>query len=220
MAWPFSGIWAPLTDGVVEVLGKPIGLSVVDCGELSLPSGQLLCCDPFTEEEAVDLVIPVPAGRYPVRLTVADVSGRLDGSQLVEAYLSLILRDGKEASHEPLTPDGEEPGEGEFIGVEVATETVAMVDAEAFERSMPDPGDWEAEVFDGGPEPWYEALEDPYRIREGTANVVLPLAEAEENAILCHAGWGEGRYPVMGGFDRSGRLVAVHLDFQVVGTFD
>jgi hypothetical protein len=220
MAWPFSGIWAPLTEGVVEVLGKPVGLSVVDCGELFLPGGQLLCCDPFAEVEGSDPVIQVPAGRHRVRLTLADVSGRLDGSQLIEAYLSLVLTGGREASHRPLVPDGEEPEEGEFVGVEVATDTVALVDAGAFERGMPDPDDWEEEVFEGGREPWYEALEDPHRIREGTANLVLPLAEGEENVVLCHAGWGEGRYPVMGGFDRSRRLVAVHIDFQVVGTFD
>src|ERR1700716_2519126 len=113
MAWPFSGIWAPITDGVVEVLGKPIGLSVVDCGELFLPSGQLLCCDPFSEVESEDPVIRVPAGRHQVRLTLADVSGRLDGSQLVQAYLSIVLAGGKEASHRPLVPGGEGPDEGD-----------------------------------------------------------------------------------------------------------
>lgn len=222
MTWPFSGIWAPLTEGVVDVLGKPVGLSVVDCGHLSLPSGRLFCCDVFNELEVEGLVLRVPAGSYPVRLTVADVGGRLDGSERVEAYLSVVLAEGvKEASHRPLVPDvvEEEVPEGEFHALELEGDTVALVDAETFERCMPDPEDWEEEVFDGGEEPWYELLDDPDLIREGTANVVLPLATNGENAVLCHAGWGEGRYPVMGSFDSSGRLLAVHLDFQVVGSF-
>jgi Protein of unknown function (DUF4241) len=212
-----------MTEGVVDVLGKPVGLSVVDCGHLSLPSGRLLCCDLFSELEVEGPELRVPAGRYPARLTVADVSGRLDGSELVEAYLSLVLVEGeKEASHRPLVPDPaeEELPEGEFHAVELDSDTVAMVDAEAFERCMPDPEDWEEEVFDGGEQPWYELLDDPDVIREGTANVVLPQAEQGENALLCHAGWGEGRYPLMGSFDSSGRLIAVHIDFQVVGSFE
>jgi len=34
--------------------------------------------------------------------------------------------------------------------------------------------------------------------------------------VIVHSGWGDGAYPVVGSFDGSDRLVAVHIDFQVV----
>ncbi|HEX4214841.1 MAG TPA: DUF4241 domain-containing protein [Candidatus Dormibacteraeota bacterium] len=267
--WPFGGIWAALGEGVIELAGKPVGLSVVDCGELSVASGHLLAIDLFGPNEDDGLGVRVPPGRYPVRLTLADVSGRLDGSNLVEAYLSVVLGDGEESSRRVLGPEGEgddgaplaledeaeevddpegeedpeseedlegdeeeddeddedddEEGdlvEGEFRAVAVDSDTVALVDEDALVSLMPDPSAWEDDVFAGGPDPWYDVLDDPDEVREGAANVELPGAERGENAILCRAGWGDGRYPFVGSFDESGDLIAVHLDLQVVGTFE
>jgi hypothetical protein len=273
--WPFGGTWAALGEGVIELAGKPVGLSVVDCGELSLTSGHLLAIDLFGPNEDDGLGIRVPPGRYPVRLTLADVSGRLDGSNLVEAYLSVIVGEGEEASHRVLEPEGEaddapleleeEAGEdsdeddldaeedagegdddedeegdeddededdledeeddedlidGEFRAVAVESDTVALVDEDSLVSLMPDPSAWEDEVFAGGPDPWYDVLDDPDEVREGAANVELPGAGSGENAVLCRAGWGDGRYPFIGSFDEAGDLIAVHLDLQVVGTFE
>jgi hypothetical protein len=204
-----------LAEGVVNVLSRLVGLSVVDCGQLWLPSGQVLYCDPFTELEIEGPVLSVPPGRYSVRLTLADMSGQLDGSELAEAFLSLVLVEGgEEASHRPLVSQAE--GKSFPNGVELNGDTVAVVDAEAFKRCMPPPEEWEEEVFEGGREPWYELLDDPELIRAGVANVILPLAQQGENAILCHAALGEGNYPVVGSYDASGRLLAVHLDFQLM----
>ena len=49
----------------------------------------------------------------------------------------------------------------------------------------------------------------------GCANIVMPLATAGENVILSHSGWGDGLYPVVGSYDATGRLLAVHIDLQV-----
>lgn len=53
-------------------------------------------------------------------------------------------------------------------------------------------------------------------IRSGLANLILPLAQNGENIIIIHAGWGDGRYPVVGSFDVNHQLLAVHIDFFVV----
>jgi hypothetical protein len=212
MTWPFSGAWAPMTEGVVDVLGRPIGLSVIECGELRVPSGELLCCDPLADEPGEGPVVQVPAGSHRLWLTVADVSGSLDGSHLVEAYLSLKLAEGEEDHHRPLLPAGEKVGKGEFIGVEVETGTVALLDAGAFERCIPDLDDWADEIE--------VLLEDTEPVRDGVQLVALPEAEAEENAAICRAGWGNGLYPLVGSFSKDDELLAVHLDLEVVGTFE
>jgi hypothetical protein len=205
---------------VVEVAGKPVGLSVVECGHLSLGSGRLLCRDAFSEAEEEGLALRVPPGRYPVRLTLADMSGRLDGSELAEAYLTIVLAPGEEASLRPLAQEGDAGEDDELDVVEVGSDAIAIVDAAAFERCMPDPETWVADVFEGGDEPWYELLDDPDEIREGVANLVLPLADEGENIILCQAGWGDGRYPLIGSFDDSDRVLAIHVDLQVMAGAD
>jgi hypothetical protein len=72
-------------------------------------------------------------------------------------------------------------------------------------------------LFDNGlPDSWFNQMDDPDNIREGIANIVLPGARDGENIVIVHSGWGDGMYPVVGSFDASDRLVAVHIDFQVV----
>ena len=106
MSWPPDGDeakygpWLALSHGT-EIQAADGGvwrLSVVDCGDLVLPKGQLIACDPFsTLEESLDgPFVQVPPGRYPVRVTLADVSGKRDGSHLREAYVSLVLGGGPE----------------------------------------------------------------------------------------------------------------------------
>lgn len=211
MAWPESGVWAPLAEGIVEVLDRPFGLEVVDCGELAVPSGRLCFLDPLTAYPEEMSVVEVPPGRYAVRLTLADVSGSLSGADVRAAYLSLILSDAPEADHRLLS-EAEEDDEG-FSGVVVESDAVAMVDQEAFQRCVPD------RRYDRQAEAWADQLEDADEIRNGVANVELPGAEEGENIVLSASTWGDGLYPIMGSFDEKGHLVAVHLDLQVVGTF-
>jgi hypothetical protein len=211
VSWPESGVWAPLAEGVVDVLDRPYGLEVVDCGELAVPSGRLGFLDPLTAYPEEFSVVEVPPGRYPVKLTLADVSGSLSGADVRAAYLSVILSDAPESDHRLLT-EAEEDDE-EFSGVAVESDAVAIVDQEAFLRCVPE------RRFDRQAQVWADQLEDPDEIRNGAANLELPDAEEGETIVLAASTWGDGLYPIMGSFDEDGRLVAVHLDLQVVGTF-
>jgi len=81
---------------------------------------------------------------------------------------------------------------------------------------MPDDGDWYEAIFDNGtPTSWFALMDDPAHIREGVANIPLPLAQDGANIVVFHSGWGDGHYPTISGFDADGALVAVHLDFFV-----
>lgn len=221
--WPFSGVFAPGFQGVVEVAGAAYGLEVQDCGRLRLPSGRLAASDPFVNLGSErQLVVEVPPGDYPVQVTIADVSGHLNGSDLREAYLSVLLAEGPEREHRVLVPRGAEPpGPGRYHGVAVDAGTVAFADEEAGGRCMPpDPSTWLEDVFDNSsPDCWFALMDSEEHLRPGLANVELPLAGAGENIVLCHSGWGDGVYPLVGSYDRERRLLAVHLDLHVVGDF-
>jgi hypothetical protein len=192
-------------------------LAVQDLGVLRVPSGQLGACDPFWALER-PVVIPIPAGNYPVRVTVADVSEEHDGSHLREAYVSIVISDAETASLGAAAgTDGPPPPE-QFLGVGVDAGTVAFVDAAAVLPSMPaDPATWNADVFGAG---WFAQLDADTPYPAGLANIVLPLARNGENIVLAHSGWGDGSYPLYATRDADGQLTGIHLDLLVVGTDD
>jgi hypothetical protein len=231
MDWPPDGDeakygpWLALADGaeVQTADGRGWQLSVVDCGDLVVPTGHLVACDPFSNlEDALDgPFVRVPPGKYPVRVTVADVSGKRNGSHLRHAYLSLLLGDGPEVRRTYQS------------GVGVDAGTVCFVDAAVVRAAMPPNtpasgqnawwNTW-AEITMGWGrrrnkrDSWAARMADPHHIGAGLANVPLPLGQSGENVVLAKSGWGDGGYPVIGGYAATGALVAVHVDLYVVAS--
>ena len=221
-----DAFFALRTGPAVQPDGAPAALTVHDLGVLRVPSGRLGVTDPFVFLDDA-LIVPIPAGDYPVYLTVADVSAEQDGSHPREAYLSLVLSDAPTASvaAAAVEPDPEESPdehaeEGGFYAVPVDAGTIGFVDASAVAGAMPaDPNAWYDSVFnpeDGGG--WIATLTSDTPHPEGTANIVMPLAAAGENVILSAAGWGDGAYPVLESRDADGALTGIHVDLLVVGT--
>jgi hypothetical protein len=222
MSWPNDDYWKALAAGErFEQRGKPISLDVVDCGELVAHHGRLVVCDPFTGlDTSGNPIIRIPPGRYPVKITLADVSGTADGSHLRNAYATLFLSDADEVSRRVLTRlwEGEktpEIEEGHYEGFPVDGGAACFVDEGSLSYGMPDPMDW-YDVMIGDDDCWFSRMDDPNHIHYGIANVPLPLATDGANTILFGSGWGDGVYPVVGGYDADGKLVRVHIDFFVI----
>jgi hypothetical protein len=223
MPWPFSGPFAPLLEGYVDVRDREgerqYRLHVIGLGELRVDSGRLLACDPFvTLPEGV--VAEIDPGTYPVSVTVADVSEDQNGSHLREAYLSLVISEAASDRHAPIVPMGKQPPDpNQFYGVPVDAGTVAFVDEVSARTLMPDEN-WFDELFDTGqPDSWFAQVDAGAPLPPGYANIVLPLATRGENIIISHSGWGDGFYPVIGSYDAQGRLTGIHIDLEVVGDF-
>lgn len=212
-AWPNqrAGDWKALSEGDHAVNGHLYRLRVVDCGELSLPSGQLAVCDPFVGmRRGGNPKVELPPGRYRVRVTLADVCEG-GGSDLCAAYASLLL------SSAPDLPSRETRRELLIPGFPVSSGTACFVDDEALVHGMPPEAYWYAGVFENGePGAWFARKEDPNHIGAGIANLPLPLGRDRWNLVLFPSGWGDGVYPVIGGYDAQDRLVAVHVDFAVI----
>ena len=217
MAEPDGIAWRALHPGTVVVGGDPHEITVVDCGELSLPSGRLVAADPFVTLTRENDYYLVPSGRYPVRVTLDTTMGR-------EMYVSLLLSSAPEVARAPLIPyrpNGEPyppPDADDEYGVPVDAGTVCFVDDEAVRQGMPeDELEWYESVFDtGGDGCWFSEMDATTPLGAGLANIPLPLATDGANIILCHSGWGDGFYPVIGGYDADKRLVAVHIDLRLI----
>lgn len=215
MSWPEFGTWRALQPGDFTIDGETHHIVVVDCGDLMLPSGRLVAADPFVTLMWRNCYYRVPPGAYPVRVTIDETIER-------EMSLSLILAPDAEVTHEPLvpyTPDDEPlpaPEADSSYGVAVDAGTVCFVDDEAVRLGMPDTSAW-GDLFENDSNAsWFAIMDDPKHIRAGLANIPLPLATDGANLILSHSGWGDGFYPVIGGYDVDGRLVAVHIDLLVL----
>lgn len=221
--WPNHETWVALKEGVVATEDGPWFFWTQVCGELELPSGRLAVCDPFVflSKTRTPFVV-APKGRFPVVVTLVDVSEKQDRSHVREAYASIIFSGEKDAYRKamPLALDGEERPEttGEdFVGFPVDAGTACFVDETVIGPCMPDEKTWLEELFENEKQDcWFNRMDDPKHIREGLANIQLPLGKRGENLILFHSGWGDGVYPVVGSFDLAGRLLAAHVDFLVV----
>ena len=211
-----------LSTATAPLLGeREVQLSVVDLGLLRVPSGLLEASDPYVEL-GNGVVVPIPPGDYPVRVTIADVSDEQDGSHLREAYLSVVVSEAPSVTVKAASGVDGPPPEGEYFGVGVDAGTVGFVDSEAVARSMPeDGGTWYDEVFDSErPDAWFTVMDDDAPLPAGLANVVMPLATAGENVVLSHSGWGDGWYPLLETRDSAGNLTGIHIDLQVVGVIE
>ena len=230
MAYPNVAWWSALKDRKrIEIGDETYELTTHNCGELIMPSGALIVCDPFAVlSKSIDFFIQVPKGQFPVVMTLADVSGRNDGSHMREAYLTLLLVENEpEVRRRIITPihgnerANEEMGDdGSYHGFPVDAGTACFVDAEAVRECMPAEDTWERIFESESSDSWFNKMDDTQHIREGLANIKLPLAKAGENIILCHSGWGDGHYPVVGGYNSKDELVRVHIDFFVVDVDD
>ena len=224
MKWPNQESWSAEASGrALKLEDQDCFLWTIDCGDLRLPSGELVICDPFVFLEAKNnAFVTVPKGTYPVTVTLADISPEQNKSHIREAYATVRFSDRPIAQRRALAPAkrGETKPpvttDDEFYGFAVDAGTAAFVDAWSVENCMPDAGRWYEDLFEGGERSWFSEMDNDTNVRKGIANIALPLATKGENIVVIHSGWGDGYYPVVGSFDAADQLVAVHIDFQIV----
>ncbi|MDO4260174.1 MAG: DUF4241 domain-containing protein [Actinomycetaceae bacterium] len=206
--WPFDP-----SDGLDS---KTLNLHVADLGTLTITSGFVLAGDPL-----VDVVFepqfPIAPGEYPIKVTVADFSEQQDGSNLRNAYLSLILRQGDTATVEFARPKDCAVADEDSSSIDVGAGLVSFTDPLHYQRYMPPVDDgvaWTDIFFDSGPESWSNIIDSEEHYPKGMANILLPAAKKGENIILVYTPWGNGVYPVVVTRDSQGQPLGLHIDMK------
>ncbi|MGW8950866.1 DUF4241 domain-containing protein [Streptomyces sp. NPDC055709] len=190
-------------------------LAVVPGGELWLPTGRVVACDPFVElgcGEAEPFVAEVAPGRYGVECAVATLTDpeepEPDGPPHRRiAAARLVIKDTPTESWEIGTRAGQDPaelGDDEFFGYPVDVATGCFYDAACdgtFPRSEEEEGLlWDtlysADWFSGP-----QLITDP-----STGHTVAAFM----------TGWGDGTYPTWVGRDAAGEVTCFVTDFFVV----
>jgi len=201
-----------LTDGFRrEAPEGGLVIRVADAGELSLPTGQVVACDPgrlMHDDMWPAFARAVPPGRYPVRVSVA----HFDAGGVRVAQAALLLSDAPPVRFELATRPGEDVaslGPDEIFGHGVDSGTSCFADLRTahavFERCK----DWDycwkggfSELCSPGGQKWKNAAVD---------------SAGGQNLVVFESGIGDGRYASYWGFDAEGRVACLVTDFGLLG---
>ncbi|MFJ4685674.1 DUF4241 domain-containing protein [Streptomyces sp. NPDC091377] len=188
-------------------------IHVVDGGELDLPTGRVVACDPFVSlgTGAVEpFTVTVTPGRYRVEAALATLTAP-DEPESGEPHLRvtaarLVVRDEPATTWELATVGDQDPadlGDDEFFGYGVDAGTGCFYDLAA-EAGFP-----EGEAEEG---PLWDAFENS-DWAEGPHLVTSPGTGHTVAAFT--SGWGDGAYPTWIGRTTAGEVTCFLTDFLV-----
>jgi hypothetical protein len=171
-------------------------------GELDLPSGRVVACDPADGEEPPFLVALSP-GRYPVSLSIAELKGdkRVAGAMVtVKAETAVnwksALRQGDKSDNRAAY--GVDSAVGCFMD---------ELTAETWRKQIEQTGFYETVV---------DQMDDGYGESCCWGNINLDTADGRVNAVLFSTGYGDGFFRSYWGYGSDGSVACLMTDFNVL----
>ncbi len=176
--------------------------------ELAVPTGEIVACDPFASPDAEAFARKVPAGSYPVVLSVAHFD---DGDERVAAAM-IKFGEGAPVRWEMALVPGEdttELAEGEIFGYAAESGNGCFMD-EAAARALAERMGREEDYIDA-----VLAEMDGNYVDTWACASVRPEAELPANVVAFSAGVGDGMYASYFGLDEGGEVVCLVTDFSL-----
>jgi Protein of unknown function (DUF4241) len=200
-------------------------LSIISAGNLTVTSGRILACDPFTFWEDKPFTRTIPTGNYPVYVTYL---WDKDKQYKDVAFARLQLVEGKLPTSWELAlrpnQDITTLGDDEFFGYPVDAGTGCFMDADAIDKwnMLRDQyGDVIIRQASGEDIP-DDPISARMRIVDNENSQWWSMTINEEtrlNVIAFTSGFGDGRYPTYWGLDESNNPVCLVTDFLVVYSY-
>lgn len=181
-------------------------------GDLQLPTGQLVACDPLTNPDRPAFTTQLPPGTYPVILAIAQIEERMvikDEEFMFTdesiAFSVIRLKETSPVHWNMMTlaeQETETLEEGEFFGYPVDAGMGCFMDHSTA-----------------------LLLSELLSSDEGTVDTIIQQVHGsdgfdmklgEANSILFRSGYGDGSYPTYAGIDAEGEIAAVVTDFWVM----
>jgi hypothetical protein len=184
---------------------KNITLAHHQIGNLQLPTGALVACDPFVAMDAQPLTVLLPRGTFPVVLRIAQIANdqrvafasiRLKEDAPVRWKMLLVgNQDASTLKNDEIFDYGVDAGTGCFMDKSAATalDQAMRANAEFYETLI-------AEMEKTYTHTWSW----------------LDMKFGEGNLIAFSSGYGDGAYATYAGYNANGELCAVVTDFGVV----
>lgn len=185
----------------------------VTLGDLVLPTGRIVACDPLACPDTPAFTRTVSPGSYSVALAIAVMP---NADERV-GFAMLTLSDAKVAAWEPAFLPGEDAttlGAGEFFGYGVDAGVGCFMDEEAQRLllarldALPADQNYYDDVLR------HELGKNYKHTREWALH--RPHATDPVNVAVFSSGWGDGCYTSWFGLDAHGKLAVLVTDFQTI----
>ena len=181
---------------------------IQELGEIGLPTGKIVACDPLVCPEELPFDKHVKAGRYPVTLYIHCIDddkrvgfAKLSFSDNLPSRFELAVNEEQNIS---------ELKEGYFFGYGVDSGTGCFMDEAAAKKVI--------ELMDSAEDYNIPELEDElektYVDTYCTANFKIPDTDLDLAAFS--SGFGDGAYPTYWGFDEEDNICCLITDFETV----
>lgn len=184
---------------------SPFRCTYHDAGQLQLPTGELIACDPGWLRFK-PFVQRLPSGNYPVTLTITHFDDRSD--QRV-AFAAIQLRDVAPVRWSLMTLEGQDVStlkEGQFFGYGVDAGMGCFADHAALRAVAA-----ERDVRDALIDRVDAVMRQHWVSTWSWGN----LTQDDANVVLFSSGWGDGAYPTYLAHAADDQPCAVVTDFMV-----
>ena len=198
-----------------------MAVDTLEIGDVSLPTGEILACDPLVElGEAKAYIQKTPVGKYPVRIAVVPSEDYGDRYACVKVEFSknnpVVYELAVTGEEEKM----DEAAEDEYYGFGVDAGMGCVADKKSQDEYIKY---WNKLEEDGEADNPYDdifeellaesAKQFPKYQRTGGdwANWTIPGTEL--NIPIFASGWGDGYYPCYFGYDEKGELCGFYILF-------
>jgi hypothetical protein len=194
-------------------------IKLLEIGDLKVPSGKIVACDPLTTVDFTPFNKTVKPGIYPVKIYVAQTKesgeryaiAKLEFSSKKADKWVLALHD-EENTSELKNPDDYfgfpvDAGLGGFVDYKAALAYRKFEDQ--FQKEHPAGniyGDYLAAEFK-------KNAKDP---KDDGDWINLKIPNSDLNITMFHSGYGDGSYPAYWGITRNNEIVSLIIDFLVL----
>lgn len=195
--------------GKVTTPQGPVECFVRQAGDLVLPTGRIVACDPLVFDEAEPFTVAVRAGSYPVSLAVAKVS---ENDQRV-AFAKVTFAFADPVAWKMAAVAGQDPTTlhaNHIFGYPVDSGTASFIDAEAAALLLQ-----RLQAEDEYDQTIIEGMEKTY-VHTWSYATVRPSARYEGNCVAFSSGWGDGLYASYFGYSAADDVVCLVTDFDVL----
>jgi len=205
-----------LIDSVFTKAGKHPEIKLIKkIGELQVPTGKIVVCDPLVEPETEPIVQEFPKGVFPVYLYYSNEEDTIAFSELRYSEAPVVRWEMALVDDQELS----ELEENEIFGYSVDSSLGCFMDIEGQKVMLKHEMELSENLGDKFTS-YYDNYIDNLFFGPGALDEyyceVKPYENNPNNVLVFQAGYGEGFYGTYIGYDKDGKVAKLVTDFNIL----
>lgn len=197
-----------------------IEIESLEIGNLNLPTGKIVVCDPLANSDTIPLMKSVNPGKYPIKIFIAKTKDSGDRNALVQVEFNKnkpekwILALREDENIEDLEEDA-------YFGFSVDAGLGSLMDYNTSKKF----DSFQNEYFKKYPnkniyddffeKEFIKNIKNKNNVNEIGSWINYTFPNTELNIVMFESGYGDGSYPVYWGMDKEGKITSLVIDFLV-----